>query len=102
MGPAARPRAESQTRPPGFTWIQPIPDPADVAVEHDTIRLAFVAALQHLPPRQRAALILCEVLHWQAAEAAELPHTPPPPANSAPHRAPPHPAPTHPQAPEAP
>jgi RNA polymerase sigma-70 factor, ECF subfamily len=72
LGPAREPVIENLNTLPEVTWIQPIPDPADVAVEHDTIRLAFVAALQHLPPRQRAALILCEVLHWQAAEAAEL------------------------------
>ena len=72
LGPAREPLIENLNTLPEVTWIQPIPDPADVAVEHDTIRLAFVAALQHLPPRQRAALILCEVLHWQAAEAAEL------------------------------
>jgi RNA polymerase sigma-70 factor (ECF subfamily) len=65
---------------PETTWIEPVPDalvtgdgdPAAVAESHETIRLAFVAALQHLPPRQRAALILCEVLHWKAAEVAEL------------------------------
>jgi RNA polymerase sigma-70 factor (ECF subfamily) len=64
---------------PEVTWIEPIPlglvsadDPAELAEAHETLRLAFVAALQHLPPRQRAALILCEVLRWKATEAAEL------------------------------
>jgi RNA polymerase sigma-70 factor (ECF subfamily) len=54
------------------TWVQPIPDPSDVAEKHETTRLALVAALQHLPPRQRAVLILCEVLRWKASEVAEL------------------------------
>jgi RNA polymerase sigma-70 factor (ECF subfamily) len=72
LGPAQEPIFENLHARAEVTWIQPIPDPADVAVEHDTIRLAFVAALQQLPPKQRASLILCEVLHWQATEAAEL------------------------------
>jgi RNA polymerase sigma-70 factor, ECF subfamily len=66
---------------PEHLWISPIADervipeegdPADIAIARDSIRLAFITALQHLPPRQRAALILCEVLRWQAAEAADL------------------------------
>jgi RNA polymerase sigma-70 factor, ECF subfamily len=72
LGPAREPVVENLNVPAEVTWVQPIPDPADTAVERETIRLAFVAALQHLPPRQRAVLILCEVLRWQATEVAEL------------------------------
>jgi len=65
---------------PEATWVQPIPDhlvssptdPADVTVSRESIRLAFIAALQHLVPRQRAVLILRDVLSWRANEVAEL------------------------------
>ena len=80
LGPAREPVADNLNALSEVTWIEPAPDglvvpegdPAEVAVARETIRLAFVAALQHLPPRQRAVLILCEVLRWQASEVAEL------------------------------
>ncbi|MBV8431527.1 MAG: sigma-70 family RNA polymerase sigma factor [Solirubrobacterales bacterium] len=94
LGPAAEPVEASLHMQPEVTWIEPIPmglvspeDPAAVAEERETLKLAFVAALQHLPPRQRAALILCEVLRWKATEAAELLETSVASINSALQRA---------------
>ncbi len=87
FGPAVEPIVENLNIPSEVTWLEPIRDPADLVVEHDTIRLAFVAALQHLPPRQRAVLILCEVLRWQATEVAALLETSVASVNSALQRA---------------
>jgi RNA polymerase sigma-70 factor, ECF subfamily len=96
LGPSREPVAANLNALPEVTWIEPIPDglvlsddgdPADLAVARETIRLALVAALQHLPPRQRAVLILCEVLRWQASEVAELLETSVASVNSALQRA---------------
>jgi RNA polymerase sigma-70 factor (ECF subfamily) len=87
LGPAREPIEANLNTLPEVTWIQPMPDPVDATVERDTIRLAFVAALQHLPPRQRAVLILREVLRWQATEVAELLDTSVASVNSALQRA---------------
>ncbi|MGH2831258.1 MAG: sigma-70 family RNA polymerase sigma factor [Solirubrobacteraceae bacterium] len=93
LGPASAPLAENLNTLGEASWIQPIPDdaltsdPAELALTRETVRLAFIAALQHLPARQRAALILCEVLHWKASEVAELLETSVASINSALQRA---------------
>jgi RNA polymerase sigma-70 factor (ECF subfamily) len=87
LGPSREPVLDNASILPEVTWIEPMPDPADAAVDRETIRLAFVAALQHLPPRQRAVLILCEVLRWKASEVAELLETSVASVNSALQRA---------------
>src|ERR1700722_14527236 len=97
MGPASPPD-ESLLGPahPEALWVTPIAhravlsdlgDPAEIAEQRESIRLAFVTALQHLPARQRAALVLCEVLRWPVADAAELLGTTVAAVNSAPQRA---------------
>src|SRR6185437_631155 len=83
LGPAQEPLFENLAELPEVTWITPLPTPDELAEQRETLRLAFVAALQHRPAKQRAALILCEVLKWQASEAAELLDTSVAPVNSA-------------------
>jgi RNA polymerase sigma-70 factor (ECF subfamily) len=94
LGPSREPIESNLHSLPEVTWLEPVPDelvgegdPAEVALSNESIRLAFVAALQHLPPRQRAALILCEVLNWKAQEVSELLETSVASVNSALQRA---------------
>jgi RNA polymerase sigma-70 factor (ECF subfamily) len=97
LGPSSAPDPSNLGQQlPEHLWVSPIADdrvlpteadPAVIVEARDTIRLAFVTALQHLPPKQRAALILCEVLRWQATEAADLLGTSVPAVNSALQRA---------------
>jgi RNA polymerase sigma-70 factor, ECF subfamily len=95
LGPASEPIEANLNIRSEVTWIQPAPDglvvpdgdPAEVTEARETVRLAFVAALQYLPPRQRAVLILCEVLRWKASEVAELLETSVASVNSALQRA---------------
>jgi RNA polymerase sigma-70 factor, ECF subfamily len=82
LGPAIPvAHAQASDPQPEQVFVQPVPDalvldvrgdPADVAAARESIRLAFVAALQFLPPRQRAALVLCDVLSWPAVDAATV------------------------------
>jgi RNA polymerase sigma-70 factor (ECF subfamily) len=96
MGPAGTTDDGLGPPLPETAWVMPLPDarvlsanadPAEVAETRDSIRLAFVAALQHLPPRQRAVLVFRDVLRWRASEVAELLDTTEASVNSALQRA---------------
>src|SRR6478752_7020978 len=76
VGPREDPTARLGPRRTDIPWLEPLPDltddPAVIAGRRESTRLAFVATLQQLPARQRAALVLCDVLTWPAVDAADL------------------------------
>src|SRR4029077_6186643 len=89
-GPSEYPEAPLAAARPEVPWLQPIPDallsagsadPAEIVASRQSMRLALIAAFQYLPARQRAVLILRDVLRWRAAEGADLRATPTPAGN---------------------
>ncbi|MFJ1764982.1 RNA polymerase subunit sigma-70 [Amycolatopsis sp. NPDC088138] len=93
------PGAEAATSPSELPWLQPVPDrlldavsssegdPQAAVVDKETIELAFLTAIQYLPPRQRAVLVMRDVLGWPAKDTAELLGMSVPSANSGLQRA---------------